>query len=80
MLRGCRQSRLRDTVLGRLSVKGECRFLARDLMALCWYVVQNCFIADEKRVDRFKALRKIREAIVYDNNFALPGSSLRLKA
>lgn len=79
MLRGCHQSRLRDTVFGRLSVKGECRFLARDLMAFCWHLLRQCYVSEKQLDTKSGNLDKIRNSVIYENKFTLPGSSLKLK-
>lgn len=74
-LAGLYESRLRDTTLGRLAVDGEIRFLARDLVSLCWH------LAKQQTTPNYNALKDyFLDKILYGDQFSLPGRKITLRA
>ena len=76
MLNGMRESRIRDILFGRFAVKGECRFLARDLMAMVAHLVNQCRI-DEKPLDE-EQIQNFTKLALYGEKIYLPNANIEL--
>lgn len=55
-LKGAWESAMRDTAIGRIEVRGECRFLSHDLMRLLLRIFTLCCPAAYEKVDALKKL------------------------
>lgn len=74
-LAGLYESRLRDTTLGRLAVDGEIRFLARDLVSLCFHLAKQ---QEDPDVDKLKTY--FGDKILGGESFSLPGRKIKIAA
>lgn len=71
-LAGMYENRLKDTVSGRLLVDGEIRFLARDLISLCWHLAKQTN-ADKNALKTFFA-----DKVLLGETFSLPGRKIAI--
>ena len=81
LLEAKRRAAQRDAITGRLSVKGVCRFLARDLLALLVFAAQNQIMLGEKllAVANPAAFAEAKRACLATDRIYLPEETLHLK-
>lgn len=73
-LNGMYQSQLKNTVFGKLVVEGELRFLSRDLVALCYHLVNQCEKIPSENPKGF-----FKHNILFDEKISMPGRAIAVE-
>lgn len=81
LLEAKRRAAQRDAVTGRLSVRGVCRFLARDLLALMVFAAKKQITLDGKALAEVnpEAFAAAKKACLQTNQIYLPETTLKLQ-
>ena len=81
LLESKRRAEQRAAVTGRLSVKGVCRFLARDLLALMVFAAEKRITLDGKALSEVnpEAFAAAKAACLQTNQIYLPETTLKLR-
>lgn len=81
LLEAKRRAAQRDAVTGRLSVKGVCRFLARDLLALMVFAAKKQITLDGEALSEVnaEAFASAKKACLQTNQIYLPETTLKLQ-
>ena len=81
LLESKRRAAQRDAVTGRLSVKGVCRFLARDLLALMVFAAEKQITLGGETLDKVnpEAFAAAKKACLQTDQIYLPETTLKLQ-